>query len=278
MSEDAKKKKGRGGDVKRAPDGYYTAKQAQQRLGMTASTFRYYVLRGKIKRHIPPMKVEGYYKREEIDELAAQMELFVNEVTSEAHQATETRVAQPADAQGIVEVLTVMGWQTATADQRVSWYKVNPLIDYVAVLEGKIAGYIHAAPMTPQALEDLMSGERRSWHMQPQDFQAYEPGKYDIYVGIATVKSIPHHTQRVGFRLISGFFTFLTVLAKERHVFIHRLYAISDQDEGMRLCRALGFTQQPAQEGDKFPRWMLDLETSDIRFAQLYREAVQSIK
>ena len=265
---DAKKK--RGGDVKKAPNGYYTAAQAQQRLGMKPSTFRYYVLRGKIKRHIPPLKTEGYYSRLEIDRLATEMALYLHT----AAQGNETRVAQISDAQGIVDVLEVMGWPTATAEQRIAWYVVNPYIDYVSVLDGMIAGYIHAVPYTPATLEAFMAGKMRSWNVQPSDILPYEPGShYSLYIGIASRKDIEHHTQRVGFRLISGFFNFLEELA-EQQIYIDRLYAVSNQPDGMKLCKDIGFIEQPAQEGDLFPRFMLDLETSDSHFAKLYREAI----
>lgn len=271
------KKKGRGGDVKRAPDGYYTAKQAQERLEMKPSTFRYYVLRGRIQRHVPPLKTEGYYLKEEIDRLATELALYTHTATDEK-QVTKTRIAQPADAQGIVDVLLSFGWQTTTAQQRIDWYKVNPFVDYVALIDGIVGGYIHAVPYEPETLEALMSGKKHSRQVRPSEILSYEPGKsYSLYIGIASRKDIAHHVQRVGFRLISGFFVFLEELAA-RQIFIHRLYAVSDQPDGIELCRGLGFVQLPAQEGDKFPRWMLDLETSDSHFARLYRQAIQELK
>jgi len=271
-----KEKRKRGGDVKKAPPGFYTAKEAQARLGMSPSLFRYYVRNGRIKRHVPPLRVEGFYKREEIDRLATEIALFLH--SGEEKQTTETRIAQPSDAQGIVEVLSVMGWQTATADQRRSWYKVNPYQDYVAVRDGQVAGYIWAVPLKAEALEDMMSGRKRGWHIQPQDILPYEPGRsYNLYVGAATRKDVESHVQRVGFRLISGFFTFLEELA-EQGITIHQLYAVSAEPEGQKLCRDLGFVEQPVQEGDKFPRFMLDLRTSTSHFAKLYKQAVQSMK
>lgn len=267
-----KEKGKRGGDVKKAPPGYYTAKQAQQRLGMTASLFRYYVRKGKIKRHVPPLRTEGFYKVGEIDKLATEMALFLH---TEEESPTETRLAQPTDVDGIVEVLTVMGWQTTTPQQRISWYEVNPYIDYVALVNGEVKGYIHAAPFKLDALADIMSGKRRSWHMQPQDFLPYEAGKtYDLYIGIATRQDVERHTQRLGFRLISGFMTVLEDLASQG-ITIRRLYAVSAELDGQKLCRNLGFIQQPAEEGDLFPRFVLDLETSDSHFARLYREAIE---
>lgn len=264
----------RGGDVKKAPSGYYTAKEAAQKLGWNASMFRYYVKTGKIKRYVPPMRQNGFYAKKEIDRLAIENALFLH-LLEEEREATHTRIATAEDAQGIVEVLTIRGWKTATAEQRIQWYSVNPMIDYIALTDDKVSGYIHAVPYTPDTLEEMLAVRKRSWQIEPDDILRYESGKtYDLYIGIATVESIPDHTQRVGFRLISGFLDFLEELA-ERHVFAHQLYAVSAEPGGQRLCQKLGFVRmEPIPDASLYPDWhryMLDLDTSEARFAQQYR-------
>lgn len=268
-------KRKRGSGVKQAPQGYYMPRDARNKLGMNESTFNYYVRKGKIKKYTPPLRSEGFFDKKEIDRLATELALFLH--TGEEKQTTETRIAQSGDAPGIVDVLAVMGWQTASAEQRISWYRVNPYLDFVAIRQDQVAGYIHAAPLKPEALEGMMSGKKRSWNLQPGDFLTYEKGKsVDLYIGIATRMDVEQHTQRIGFRLISGFFTFLEELAAQQ-IIVRHLYAISDQEDGMRLCRNLGFIQQSAQEGDRFPRFMLDMQNSNSHFARLYRETISNI-
>lgn len=265
----------RGGAVKKAPPGYYTAGEAQRRLGMNASTFGYYVRKGKIKKFVPPLRTEGFYEKREIDRLANEMALFLH--TAEEPAVTEVRIARPEDTTGIVNVLTSMGWKTASADQRASWYEVNPFIDYVALWKGAVVGYIHAVPYTPDMLADMMSGRKRSWDIKPQDILPYKPGNtYDLYIGIATRQDIPNHT-KFGFRLISGFITFLEELARKQ-IYIRRLYGVSAEPDGQRLGKALGFVQQEIEDGDLFPRFILDFETSDSHFAKAYRDMVQAMK
>jgi hypothetical protein len=91
---------------------------------------------------------------------------------------------------------------------------------------------------------------------------------------IATRQDIPNHTQRYGFRLISGFISFLEELA-QKQIFIRNLYAVSAETEGKKLCKGIGFLELPKEEGDLFPRFGLSLETSESHFAQRYREAVE---
>jgi hypothetical protein len=266
----------RGGAVKKAPPGYYTAGEAQKKLGLNASTFGYYVRQGKIKRFVPPLRKEGFYDKREIDELASELALFLHTAVAEAGK-TEVRTAQPEDTPGIVEVLTIRGWKTATAAQRASWYKVNPQIDYVVLRDNNVMGYIHAVPYSPATLADMMSGKKRSWDIRPEDILPYESGNtYDLYIGIATRQDVPNHTQKFGFRLISGFLSLLEDLAQQR-IFISRLYAVSAELEGQKLSKDLGFIEQPAEDGDLFPRFILDLKTSNSHFAKRYREIVQKV-
>lgn len=260
----------RGGDVKSvAPEGFYTARQAMERLGLNKSTFYYYVKAGKITQHKPPLRKTGYYHKKEIDQMATEIALYFHTHVEE-QTGTETRVARPEDAQGVYEVLASLGWQTASAEQRRSWYKINPFIDYVIVRKGEIAGYLTGIPYKPPALADIMAGRRRAWHMKPSDILPYrENGVYDLYVGIAIKNHEAYPWYAI--RLIAGYRTFLEELA-ERGIHIRRMYAVSDRDAGQQLSTDLGFTRQESEPGDLFPRYMLDLETSASYFAQRYRE------
>lgn len=265
-------KKKRGGDVKKAPPGYYTAKDAQNKLGLNASTFRYYVRQGKIKRHVPPLKSEGFYSKKEIDRLATEMALFLH---TSSEEETTVGIALPDDTQGIYDVLDSFKWQTAPVALRLSWYKVNPSIDYVVRVGDRVVGYVHAVPFAPEALEAIMAGKKRAWHMKPEDILPYTSGEYDLYVGAAVRQDVPNHT-RLAFRLIAGFMSFLEELATEHGIIIRHFYAVSDQKDGQDLCKALGFVEQKRQEGDRYPRYMLDLETCESRFARQYRECLTS--
>lgn len=267
--------RGRGG-AKKAPRGYYTAKQARERLGLSESTFGYYVRVGKIKRYIPPLRKEGYYARTEIDRLATEMALFLY-ASTDVQAATETRVAAISDVPGIVDVLTSLGWQTISAEARLNRYQVNPLMDYVVLSGGRVVGYVNATPYTDDALADMMSGKKRSWDITLDDILPYERGQtYDVFVGIATRQDVAGHVF-FAFRLISGFLSFLGELAN-MGIHIRRMYATSAEPDGQKLCRDLGFVEQPAEPGDLFPRFMLDLETSESRFAADYRATISSVR
>ena len=293
--QQAKKPYKRGGP-KIAPEGYYTASEATRRLGLNRNAFQYYVRRGKIHKYVPPLRTEGFYDKKEIDQLATEFALFFHASTATQHTPpTQVRVATPADAPGIVAVLADMGWPHATVEQRLAWYRVNPYIDYVVLSGTLIAGYITSVPYTPSTMEAMMSRHKRAWDILPDDILSYAyaesvravyppfpPYPFDVYVGASVRQELPNHTL-LGFRLIAGFISFLEELAQQG-IRIRRMYAVSAEDDGKHLSDALGFVEQPAQEGDLFPdgkewkRYMLDLETSDSRFAQQYRESIKERK
>ena len=85
------------------------------------------------------------------------------------------------------------------------------------------------------------------------------------------VPGISERRSRYAFRLIAGFFSLVTDLA-EQQIIIHRLYAVSAEKPGQRTAQLLGFEPLPAEPGDLFPRFALDLETSESHFARAYRE------
>ncbi len=210
--------------------------------------------------------------------MAAEIALFFHTELPEEESLITTRAAKPEDAQGIHDVLSKgFGWNTADVELRLAWYKVNPMIDYVVLFENTIAGYITAVPYTPEILNDMMAGRKRAWHIKPDDILPYILGhSYSLYVGAAVRRDMPD-PKILARRLLSGFINFIQELA-ESGIIIEKLYAVSDQEDGRRLCRKLGFVQQETQPGDLFKdaRFVLDLETSNSRFAKLYRKAVQS--
>src|SRR5712691_6890751 len=93
-------KRKRGGNVKKAPVGFYTAQQAQQRLGVTPSAFQAMVAKSEVRRVVPPTKSEGFYPKAEVDALADQSALFHLQNVSQGVEHTEFARATVDDFQG----------------------------------------------------------------------------------------------------------------------------------------------------------------------------------
>ncbi len=262
---------------KKAPNpSLYTRSEAIKKLNMAKSTFHDYVNTGKIHKIIPPGRKEGYYQKKEIDELANAMQLFLLQYTSEP---SKFEVATEDDIAGIYDVIASLWGKTVSTpvELRKSWYKKNPLIDYVVKQQNIVVGYLNIQPFKPETLKLMMEGKKRGWEIQPDDIYTFETGHtFDCFIGLAVRQDIPN-SKIYGMRLIMGFHHVLIDFA-QKGINIRKLYATSDRPDGMKLCEDLGFEKHSPAEGSTFNRYELDLERSEALFARKYREAIQHIQ
>jgi hypothetical protein len=266
----AKPKRTRSWSVKKAaPLGYYTAAEAIKKLGMNRATFFALVQQGKIARHIPPLRKEGFYDKKEINSLAAEMALFLHIRTID--EELDMHIATIKDAQGIYDVITSLGWPASPVWVRLSWFQTNTQLDHVVVHEGKVIAYISAVPFKPDAMEAMMSASKRGRDMRPEDIYSYEHGQtYDLFFGIAARKDTALHPSYL-ITFLAKFIEFLRTLKEEQDITIRYIYGASAESDGQRLGRVLGFVPQDASKTGLFPRYELNLQTSNGRWARLYR-------
>jgi hypothetical protein len=265
-------KRGKGGDVKKAPPGFYTARQAYERLGMNKQQF-YKNVGGLITRVVLPGSKNGFYRVEDIELLAVARE---HALLGRKVPPSTFRVATAEDAQGIHDVIVSLGWPATPPEIRKSWLTVNPEIDWVVTPPGSnlIVGYISAVPYTPLVMERMMTGRIKGKDIKPEDILPFEPGKqYDLFVGLAERIKTKGEVQyaNYGLRLVFGFRHVIWAWA-ERDIFIHRLMAHSAEEAGQDLASLLAFKQVPGVSGDLYPRYVFDFETSQSAFARRYRE------
>jgi hypothetical protein len=266
----------RGGDVKTAPPGFYRALEVRKILDVDQSALMRLVERGVIRRVVPPTASEGVYPKEDVNRLARKNALFYLQNESRAKfEPTVFARATGEDIEGIYEVVASL-WgadKAAPMELRRSWYRVNDRIDYVVKFRELVLGYINIGPYRPDVLEDLMSGRKRGWDIRAIDLLPFVPGQsYDTFIGIAVRQDIPG-SEYYAKRLIYGFFGALCDMAREG-IIIRRMFATSDQEFGIKISQDLGFVRQPAQPGDLFGRFMLDMETADSLVVRKYRDAV----
>src|SRR4051794_2535569 len=74
---------------------YYTASQAQERLGVDKNRFNYLVRSGKIKKHVPPGMAQGRYSKTQVDRLARENLAFMT--YDESHGITFSKVTTHED-------------------------------------------------------------------------------------------------------------------------------------------------------------------------------------
>ncbi len=261
---------------KKAPSAnLYTRSEAIQKLGLPKSTFHDYVTAGRIQKVVPPGKREGYYLKKEIDDLADATHLFILQYTSEP---TTFSLAKEEDIEGIYYVVESLWGKNATTpiELRKSWYKVNPLIDYVVKKQDIVVGYLSVTPLSEEALKLTREGRKREWNLEAKEILTFEPGNsYNCYIVLAVRQDVPN-SKIYAMRLILGFYHILTDFAS-RGVKIRSLHATSHRPEGIKLCEDLGFDKESPVEGSVLNRYHLNLESSNVPFAQKYRESLKHL-
>jgi hypothetical protein len=256
-----------------APAGLYTAEQAIAKLRMHKATFHDYVKKGKIKKVVPPGRSQGYYEKAYIDKMAEANELFAIQYASDP---ATFGVASEEDIEGIYRVM-VSFWGSIyvpTVEQRLSWYRVNPEIDYVVKQDDIVTGYISLLPLKSDIMDRLMAGEIGTKDLQPKDILPFEADTpLECWVGIA-VKPGVYKPEKYGIRLIAGTLKVLNTMA-ERGIIIKRFWAKSETADGIKLCRDLDF-EEIDPDAKKLPKkFVLDVETTTSPHLQDYQRTLR---
>ena len=259
--------------TKKAPTGLYTASEAIKKLNMPQATFHHYVKTGKIKKVVPPGRTEGFYERAYIDSMVEANQLFALQYASDP---ITFGVATTSDIDGIYQVM-VSFWGSLyvpSVETRLSWYQVNPEIDYVVKKNDIVTGYTTILPLKQETMKLLMDGEIGTKDIKPSDILPFVSGMpLECWVAIA-VKPGVYSPEKYGTRLIAGTIRTLKGLA-QREVTIKRLWAKSETPDGIKLCRDLGFEEIDVAS-NKLPRkFVLDVDTSNVPFLQEYKKAFQ---
>lgn len=253
------------GRTTKTPKGFYSAAQAIKKLRIPKSTFYDMVERGQIKRVVPPNKNDGFYPKEDIDRMAKAQEAFILQYATDA---STFEIAQEEDIEGIADLYReLFGGSRESRQQLIAdWYHSNPEILYALKQDGIVVGYIGLFPLKQEAIKKIMDGLKESRFrtelLTPEHITQFKEKVAEHVFLIIGVKQGIRKSKLYGSRIISGGVEVLESLAK-RGVIVKKLYATSRAQDGIRLCKGMGFKQViPLQEEDNLLRFELDLETT----------------
>jgi hypothetical protein len=266
-----------GGDLKtgRVPPGYYSARDACAALAVSRTTLGEYVERGHVIYKLPPGKKNGFYEQKSVDAFANEIRAFALGLIQQSTKPQRVTYswATRFDLQGISDVLASFDWPSPSLKQRQNWLARNPHIYYVIRFKNLVLGYISIMAHPWDITDALLAGRMKGRDLQPRDVLPFLPGQEnDCHFG-AAVRDIPEKRIYAG-RLIRDFFEDLGKLAEQENIIIHKLYGMTDEDDGRRLAKSLEFMRLPKEEGDVFgERYVLDMRTGEHPFVQKYRES-----
>ncbi len=250
---------------------FYTASQAQKRLGMSKSNFFDLVRKGTITKVRLPGKTQGLYPKTLIDNLAATIK------TTLAQYERDSSVFELATLEDLpieVEIdLSLYGRKgTTPLESRIERMQKNPEGNYVLRNEGEIVGHVAFYPVEKEYLIDLVHARV---HGIPLDkIQLFVPDlPLQVIFIIMSVKPgfPPEVAKHFGQRLIAGTVQVFRSLA-ERGILIENIYATSRTHYGIKLCRKLGMIGEAIEgERGRFRFW-LNVQTSDSLLVKEYKE------
>lgn len=243
----------------RPPVGYLTASATRKLLGnISDGMLRSYIQRGLIERVVPPGRKQGFYKREDVEKLAREIEF----PWSGEAKATRTsfRQATLADIEAIADIderifnasedepeprKAYLQWDRDTYSR---WMRRNPQTFFVlANASGKVLGFASLLPLEKDTLDRFIRDEIKWMDIPDEKIDLFEPGKpLHLYIIALCVDPIYKRKVKEGYgaRLISGVFDFFLDLAK-RGVEIDTITARNELNhpDGKHLSQKLGMPQ-----------------------------------
>jgi hypothetical protein len=251
---------------------FYTAKEAQERLGMNNNSFHYLVRKGTLKGVTLPGRKYHVYPKTEIDRFAATLKTAIEQYER------DSSLFEPATLDDLlVEYqidMSLFGRRATTPmEARIDRLQKNPEGNYVLRNAGEIVGYISFYPLDPNVVDDILSG--RIGVIPIERVATFEQGKpLHVYIFVIGVKSgfPPDVARHYGLRLLTGAVQVFRELGK-RGILIERLAATSRTSFGIKLCKKLGM-QGEEIEGERGQwRFTLDIASSNSLLVQEYKQA-----
>jgi hypothetical protein len=241
------------------PVGYITATQAKKRLGgISDGKFRSYIQDRKIERLIPPGMKQGFYKREDVEKLAREMDSFW-ESSAKAPRA-QFQMATPEDIPTIAAIdEKTFNAEKEDAEPREAylqwiektyrrWMAKNSQVFFVLRNSAnKVVGFAALLPMKKETMDRFVRGEIGMADIPSDDVESFEAGK-PLHVYIVALCIDPAYKattkEEYGAMMVRGLFAHLLELA-QRGVEIETITARNEKDkpDGKRLLQKLGMPQ-----------------------------------
>jgi hypothetical protein len=250
---------------KLAPEGYYTASEAEAKLKLARSSFRWYVDQDYIPRHVPLGKSEGFYlaalidalepifarrdsysRKEFRDLIKRTRDQIIPQETSLLSLIGETDWIRPDDLAFVQKLDLDRYGPDQTVDMKITsrWWEKNPYMCRILFNSQDRRDVWGALTIMPLFSEDLifrlLRQEIPESDIRPEDIPVYEEGK--SYTGyIASVIIRPEYNTRLR-SLIQSVLDFWC----ERYpsIQLNKLYAYGSTPEGRMLIRHLYFSRR----------------------------------
>ena len=221
-------------------DRYYTASEAQAKLGLSRAMFFRKVNLGLIPKVVQPGMKQGLYPKRDIDALA----LSMNMVFEHYDRITFAR-STPADQIEEMNIgLRCFGRDFITPlPERIAFQQKSEYTFHSLKVNGYVVGYISLFRFPEAFLEALLRGTKIESNITLKEvlpFTRLEP--FSVYIDVVAIDpNLSAHAHSLfGGILISRFIDFLLSMKANGYQITH-LYTVTSTIEGDNLVKKLGF-------------------------------------
>ncbi len=223
-------------------DKYYTASQAQARLGLSKAMFFRKVNQGFIPKVVLPGMKQGMYPRRDIDALA----LSMHAVFEQYNKISFSR-SSPADQLEEMQIgIRCFGHDFITPlAERIAFQQKSEFTFHSLKVDGVVTAYISMFRFNDAFLDDLLTGrsiEREITVNKVLPFVRLEP--FNLYIDVIAVDPELPLRQRnfyAGLLVLRFIDLLINLLANDYQ--IARIYTVTATTEGDNLVRKLGFRE-----------------------------------
>ncbi len=219
---------------------YYTASEAQAKLGLSKAMFFRKVNQGLIPKVVQPGMKQGVYPRRDIDALA----LSMNMVFERFDKIVFSR-STPADQLEEMEIgIRCFGRDFITPlSERIAFQQKSDYTLHSLKVDGLVVGYVSMFRFPDRFLDALLTGrsiERDITVKEVLPFVRLEP--FSIYIDVMAIDPhLPLHMQHLyAGIMVSRFIDLVFNLIANGYQIMH-IYTVTATMEGDNLVRKLGF-------------------------------------
>ncbi len=254
---------------------YYTAQEAQKRLGMTRDMFNHHVKQGAIKK-TTLVGSHGYYLKAEIDALAEKIEytLLIADIPS-----LEYRTATFNDLEDLNRMAYLNFGEFSRSPERVAarrrFLEVNPHSTFVLYNYHALVASLDIVPLQHEAILEFREG-KRGWQFPNEMIEQFEPGHRleCIIIDTMTTTNAPI-TKREYYAsiLLRRFGSQTLVEWGKQGIDIKSIDACGGFEFGKRILRNAGFVSLGVKNNTR-EIFHLDIDLSDLKPLQPYKDAI----
>ena len=222
---------------------FYTPAQAMQRLGVNRKRLENYVIAGRLTRQTPPGQTHRVFLREEVDDLARELEAWL---AASAAPVSHFMKGTPADMQECAQLVKTVFGVAPNPERRAGWIEKNPDVCYVVRVAEKIVGVAFLLPLRLERIQHIWSEEHTS-PILADDIQCFQSGQ-PIHLYALSMCVHPGsltNKRQWGARLIKGLMETIVDFGR-RGIEIEDIWARSEYPDGIMLMQHMGMTEVPS--------------------------------